>query len=86
MIVYLICYALSWILAYFHLYYLSGLALFAAAGFLYYYDYHRTGNFIHLRGLFSAFWVGGQGVACLKLSNLQTDWSTGEVFWRGGAV
>ena len=75
MIVYLICYALSWILAYFHLYYLSGLALFAAAGFLYYYDYHRTGNFIHLRGLFSAFWVGGQGVACLKLSNLQTDWS-----------
>ncbi|MCI9359445.1 MAG: oligosaccharide repeat unit polymerase [Hungatella sp.] len=75
MIVYLICYTASWILAYFHLYYISGLALLLAAGFLYYYDYHKTGNVIHLRGLFSAFWVGGQGIACLKLSRLQIDWS-----------
>lgn len=75
MTVYLICYGASWITAYFHLYYLSGTALMLAAGYLYYYDYHRTGNAIHLRGLFSAFWVGGQGIACLKLSRLQTDWS-----------
>ncbi len=74
MIVYLICYVASWVLAHFHLYYLSGIALLLAAGYLYYYDYHRTRNVIHLRGLFSAFWVGGQGIACLKLSRLQTDW------------
>lgn len=74
MIIYLICYAASWVFAHFHLYYLSGLALLLAAGYLYYNDYHRTGNVIHLRGLFSAFWVGGQGIACLKLSKLQSDW------------
>ena len=74
MIVYLICYAASWIFARFGLYYLSGAALFLAAGYLYAYDYRRSGNLIHLRGLFSCFWVGGQGAACLKLSKLQTDW------------
>lgn len=72
MIVYLICYAASWIFARFGLYYLSGAALFLAAGYLYAYDYRRSGNLIHLRGLFSCFWVGGQGAACLKLSKLQT--------------
>ena len=75
MIVYLICYAASWIFARFGLYYLSGAALFLAAGYLYAYDYRRSGNLIHLRGLFSCFWVGGQGAACLKLSKLQTDWA-----------
>ncbi len=74
MIVYLICYAASWIFAHFGWYYLSGAALFLAAGYLYMYDYRRSGNLIHLRGLFSCFWVGGQGAACLKLSKLQTDW------------
>ncbi len=74
MIVYCICYAVSCAMAFFGHYYLSGAALMAAAGFLYYNDYRRSGNLIHLRGLFSAFWVGGQGVACLKLSQLQTDW------------
>lgn len=53
MIVYLICYAASWIFARFGLYYLSGAALFLAAGYLYAYDYRRSGNLIHLRGLFS---------------------------------
>lgn len=77
MIVYLICYAASWIFARFGLYYLSGAALFLAAGYLYAYDYRRSGNLIHLRGVFSCFWVGGQGAACLKLSKLQTDWELG---------
>ena len=75
MIVYLICYAASWVLARFGQYYLSGAALLLAAVFLYYQDYRKSGNLIHLRGMFSAFWVGGQGIACLKLSHLQTDWS-----------
>lgn len=74
MIVYLLCYAASWLCARFGLYYLSGAALLLAAGFLYYHDYHKSGNLLHLRGLFGAFWVGGQGIACLRLSRLQTDW------------
>lgn len=75
MIVYLICYAASFLLARSGHDYLSGAALILAAGYLYSYDYRRSGNLIHLRGLFSAFWVGGEGIACLKLSELQTDWS-----------
>ncbi len=75
MIVYCICYVVSYMAARFGHCYLSGAVLLAAAGWLYYKDYRKSGNLIHLRGLFSAFWVGGQGVACLKLSSLQTDWS-----------
>lgn len=74
MIIYLICYAASFWLAGDKHYYLSGLMLMLAAGYLYFYDYRRSGNMLHLRGLFSAFWVGGQGLACLKLSRLQEDW------------
>ncbi len=75
MLVYSICYAASYGFARFGWYYLSGGALLVAAGYLYYYDYHKSGNLIHLRGLFSAFWVFGQAMACLKLSFLQSDWN-----------
>lgn len=75
MIVYLICYVASFILSRSGHYYMSGAALMAAALFLYALDYRRTGNLIHLRALFSLFWVGGQGISCLKLSSLQTDWA-----------
>lgn len=76
MIIYCICYAASYILARSGHFYLSGAALLAAGGFLYWTDYRRTRNPVHLRGIFSASWVGGQGVACLRLSQLQTDWET----------
>lgn len=75
MLVYSICYAASCGLAYIGWYYPSGAVLFLAAGYLYYRDYHKSGNLVHLRGLFCAFWVGGQAVACLKLSDLQSRWS-----------
>lgn len=75
MIVYLICYLVSFILARFELYYLSGAALMIAAVWLYWSDYRKSKNLIHLRGMFSLFWIGGQGLACLKLSHLQTDWT-----------
>ncbi len=75
MAVYLICYLASYLLARGEHYSLSGVALMAAAFWLYFKDYRSSGTLIHLRGLFSLFWVGGQGIACLKLSNLQTDWS-----------
>ena len=73
-VVYLICYVISFLLAYWQYYYLSGMVLLGAAAYLYVYDYLRSKNLIHLRGMFSLSWVGGQGLACLKLSHLQTDW------------
>lgn len=75
MSVYLINYAASYLFARAGYYWLSGLVLILAAVFLYWYDYQRSENIIHLRGLFSLFWVGGQGVACLKLSELSVDWN-----------
>ena len=75
MLVYLICYIVSFILAWQHIYVLSGLVLLGAALWLYIKDYMRTGNLIHLRGLFCLFFVGGQGISCFKLSRLQTDWA-----------
>lgn len=74
MVVYLICYVASYFLAAGEHYLLSGAALILAALWLYISDYRKSRNFIHLRALFSLFWVGGQGIACLKLSHLQGDW------------
>lgn len=74
MVVYFICYLASFLFARFELYYLSGAALLFAAVWLYIKDYRASDNVIHLRGLFSLFWIGGQGLSCLKLSRLQTDW------------
>ncbi len=75
MLVYLICYLVSFFLARWEHYYLSGALLVLAAVWLYVQEYRKTKNLIHLRGLFSLFWVGGQGLSCLKLSHLQTDWT-----------
>lgn len=75
LVVYLIFYLTSFLFARAEFYYLSGISLLLAALYLYLYDYRRSHNVLHLRGLFSLFWVGGEGLACLKLSRLQTDWS-----------
>lgn len=75
MIVYIICYLASYFLARGEHYLLSGAALILAACWLYVSDYRKSRNLIHLRALFSLFWVGGQGLACLKLSRLQGDWA-----------
>lgn len=75
MLVYLLCYGAGMLFASGSHYILSGLSLMLAAAYLYGCDYLRTGNPLHLRALFSLFWVGGEGVSCLKLSRLQTDWS-----------
>lgn len=75
MIIYLLCYAASYMLAESGHHYLSGMSLMAAAVYLYYKDYRKSKNIVHLRGLFALAWVGGQGVACLKLSKLGTEWT-----------
>ena len=70
MIVYLVCYAASLLLALGRHYLLSGAGLLAAAVYLYASDYIRSGNLLHLRGIFALSFVGGQGLACMKLSYL----------------
>ena len=81
MIVYLLCYAASLLLALSRHYLLSGAGLLAAAGYLYASDYLRSGNLLHLRGIFALSFVGGQGLACMKLSYLSQAWSL--VTWLG---
>lgn len=54
--------------------YLAGIVLMLEALFLYILNYRRTGNLVDLRGLFSLSWIGGEGIACLKLSKLSNAW------------
>ena len=75
MLVYMILYGAGMFFASSAHYCMSGFSLILAALYLYFRDYLKSGNPMHLRGLFCAFWVGGQGISCLKLSRLQTDWS-----------
>ncbi len=75
MLVYMILYGAGMLFASSAHYYLSGISLILAALYLYFSDYRKSGNPLHLRGLFCAFWLGGQGVSCMKLSRLQIDWS-----------
>lgn len=74
MLIYLILYGAGMLFASSAHYYMSGVSLILAALSLYFYDYRKSGNPLHLRALFSLFWVGGEGISCLKLSRLQTDW------------
>ena len=52
---------------------LSGTLLIVEALYLYIYLVRQAGSLIELRAWFTLAWVGGQGIACLKLSSLQTD-------------
>ena len=75
MIIYCIGYLTSFLLAQAGWNIPSGLVLIGTALWMYWQDYQRSGNLIHLRGLFFLGFTGGQGVSCLKLSRLQTPWS-----------
>lgn len=74
MIVYLLTYGMSFIFSRCGWFFPSGLVLMAGALYLYWKDYRASGNFIHLRGLFCLFFIGGQALSCLKLSRLQKPW------------
>lgn len=73
-----ISYSISYILAFIAsrlgAEYAAGAMLIIEALFLYFINFRRTGNLVDLRGLFSLSWVGGEGIACLQLSRLQSDW------------
>lgn len=75
MAVYAICYLAAYFLARWEQYYLSGAVLLAVAAWLYYSDYRKTKKYHSSACPVFAFLDRGQGLSCLKLSHLQTDWS-----------
>jgi len=74
MIVYVICYLASFLFSRISLYALSGIVLLFAALVLFWQDFRQGKKFYPLRALFSLSFVGGEGISCLKLSRLETDW------------
>lgn len=54
--------------------YPSGIVLILEALLLYVLNFRSTNNLVNLRGLFSLSWIGGEGIACLKLSRLSSQW------------
>lgn len=76
---YFISYATGFLLAGLGKHIAAGTVLMLEALFLYGYQVRKTGNLMDLKALFSVSWVGGEGIACLQLSNLQKDWS--QVTW-----
>ncbi len=72
--VYTLAFLVSYLASCAGLYYLAGLVLMAAAVCLYVHWSKEDENLTELRALFTLAWVGGQGIACLKLSRLQSDW------------
>lgn len=55
--------------------YLAGGILIITALFLYLSAFLKSGCMADLEALFSLSWIGGIGIACLKLSHLQQEWS-----------
>ena len=70
----MICYAAAVLFSRVSLYIPSGLCLIFAAAVLFQRDMRGPGLPVRLRALFSLCFVGGEGLACMKLSKLQTDW------------
>lgn len=56
--------------------YLAGIVFLLEALLLYILNFRRSGNLVDLRGIFSLSWIGGEGIACLKLSRLSSPWET----------
>jgi oligosaccharide repeat unit polymerase len=72
---YMLAFFVSYIASLAGLYYISGIVLILEAAYLYVHLAREMQNLTELRALFTLAWVGGQGLACLKLSKLQSDWS-----------
>ena len=52
--------------------YVAGIVFLLEALFLYISNFRKSGNLVDLRGIFSLSWIGGEGIACLKLSHLSS--------------
>lgn len=67
-------YGISFVLSRMGMYAASGILLMAAALILASYYCIKDGRRINPPAVFTMSWIGGIGVACLKLSYLETDW------------
>lgn len=76
LVLFTICYVLSFAAASKGMYILSGCILTAAAALLGLYYFFKDGRRVCPPAVFSVSWVGGIGISCFKLSRLQTDWET----------
>ena len=72
---YMLAYFMSYIASLARLHFISGILLLLEALYLYLHWVRESQNVTELRAVFTLAWVGGQGVACLRLSQLQSDWS-----------
>ena len=72
---YMLMFLASYIASLARLYYVSGILLILEAVYLYVHLAREAENLTELRALFTLSWVGGQGLACFRLSRVQGDWS-----------
>ena len=70
----LIALLLSFLLSNAEVYIAAGLCLIAAAVWITYENLKRSSSCLCPAALFSISWLGGIGVSCMKLSNLQVKW------------
>ena len=75
MTVYLLCYAAGVLLSVSGHHLMAGAGLMAAAGWLFVSDWKKSGTPLNLRGLFALSFVGGEGLALLKLSRICGPWT-----------
>ncbi len=71
---YTLAFTVCFLLSQAGLYYIAGIVMMAEALWLYVHWSKEAENPVELRALFTLAWAGGMGIACLKLSRLQSDW------------
>ena len=71
---YMLAYFFSYVASLARMPFLAASILIVEALFLYVHWVRESGSLVELRALFTLAWLGGQGLACLQLSKLQTKW------------
>ncbi len=77
MTVFLFCQAAAFLFSRWNANLPAGLGILASAAYLYAAEAGRSGSKLSLRGLFLLSFVGGEGLACLKLSFIGEMWCPG---------
>ena len=75
MLIYLVCSLLAYLFSRIEQYALSGFVLVFVAIYFYFREYRYSKSLVNLRGIFSLAFVGGEGLAAMKLSYLAKPWS-----------
>ena len=79
MLIYTVCSLLAYVLSRMEHYALSGFVLILAALYLYIKEYRYSKSLVNLRGVFALAFIGGEGLAAMKLSYLAKPW--GDTTW-----